>query len=108
MHPVCVISFPPLPGYLDAMGFTIDTGYPYMDAAFPAPPVKNPQIIPAAATDLTDMQSPPSPYKRSQAADADRVTAKPGIDKIQFQHISLDIRKGQSFAIQQFLFIASL
>src|SRR5579859_2281257 len=107
MDPAGIVARPSLPRHFQAMGVVVDARDLYVDTALPAPPAQHPEIIPAAATDLADMYPLPVVDKRGQAADADRMPAQPGIDDIQFQHISFNIRKRKSFPIQQLLFRGS-
>jgi hypothetical protein len=106
MHPFRHSVLPFFPGYSYAMRIIIDTHYPQPDVPAPAIPAQHPEIISSSAADLTYRHLLPVPYQLLQPAQADGMTPEPGIDKIQFPHISFDIFKRNIGTVEQFFLIA--
>jgi hypothetical protein len=71
-------------------------------------PGQYPKVITPPAAYLTDPYPSPASKKLLQPKDADPVTAQPGIDQIQLQHIPFDVGKWNAVLIEYFLLEASL
>ena len=108
MHPLRITFRPSLPGDLQAMRILIDPGHLDFDSLSAAPAAQDTQVVAASATDLADPHPAPPPGQAPEPLDTDGMSAKPGIDEIQFAHIPFDIPEGNIVPIEQFLFMAAL
>jgi hypothetical protein len=82
------------------MLIAVHTHYLRIDPLPATVPAQYPQVVPAATTNLADPYPPPAPQELLQTFNADPVTTQPGIDKIQFLHVPLNIRKRNIIPIE--------
>jgi len=103
MHPIGMPTPPFSPRPRNTLRIIIHTDDGYIDTPPMAVTAQYPQIITPTTPDFTNRYPLRTAQQPIQAPDTDPVPTQPGIDKIQFMHILLDIRKRDIIPIQQLL-----